>query len=89
MNKSILFGQIKKSLCNSMLHKDFHLVGATGIEPATSWSRTKRSSQAELRPEGFVIISAITGSVNPRLTPPPNLVKAKKREHGGCHDCGL
>ena len=26
-------------------------VGATGFEPATSWSRTKRSSQAELRPE--------------------------------------
>ena len=25
-------------------------VGATGFEPATSWSRTKRSSQAELRP---------------------------------------
>jgi integrase len=24
--------------------------GATGFEPATSWSRTKRSSQAELRP---------------------------------------
>src|SRR6516165_10352270 len=25
-------------------------VGATGFEPATSWSRTKRSSQAEPRP---------------------------------------
>ncbi len=25
-------------------------VGATGFEPATSWSRTKRSIQAELRP---------------------------------------
>lgn|GEM_PF-3760990 len=25
-------------------------IGATGFEPATSWSRTKRSSQAELRP---------------------------------------
>ena len=25
-------------------------VGATGFEPATSWSQTKRSSQAELRP---------------------------------------
>ena len=26
-------------------------VGATGFEPATSWSQTRRSSQAELRPE--------------------------------------
>jgi hypothetical protein len=25
-------------------------VGLTGFEPATSWSRTKRSSQAELQP---------------------------------------
>src|SRR5262245_29083241 len=25
-------------------------IGATGFEPATSWSQTKRSSQAELRP---------------------------------------
>ena len=27
------------------------MVGATGFEPAASWSQTKRSSQAELRPE--------------------------------------
>src|SRR5262245_2201142 len=27
------------------------LVGARGFEPPTSWSRTKRSSQAEPRPE--------------------------------------
>ena len=27
------------------------LVGATGFEPAASWSQTKRSSQAELRPD--------------------------------------
>src|SRR5580698_886049 len=26
------------------------MVGATGFEPATSWSQTTRSSQAELRP---------------------------------------
>jgi hypothetical protein len=31
----------------------FNHVGATGFEPATSWSRTKRSSQAELRPATF------------------------------------
>jgi hypothetical protein len=28
-------------------------VGAAGFEPATSWSRTKRSSQAEPRPVKF------------------------------------
>lgn len=28
----------------------FYLVGASGFEPPTSWSRTKRSSQAEPRP---------------------------------------
>ena len=27
------------------------LVGAVGFEPTTSWSRTRRSSQAEPRPE--------------------------------------
>ena len=27
-----------------------NLFGATGFEPATSWSRTKRSSQAEPHP---------------------------------------
>ena len=32
------------------------LVGVTGFEPATSWSQTKRSSQAELRPEGVMTI---------------------------------
>ena len=28
----------------------FNQIGATGFEPATSWSQTRRSSQAELRP---------------------------------------
>src|SRR5258706_12405916 len=28
------------------------MVGATGFEPATSWTQTTRSSQAELRSEG-------------------------------------
>src|SRR6185437_8501218 len=27
------------------------LIGATGFEPAAFWSQTRRSSQAELRPE--------------------------------------
>ena len=30
-----------------------HEVGVTGFEPATSWSQTRRSSQAEPHPEGF------------------------------------
>ena len=29
------------------------LVGASGFEPPTSWSRTRRSSQAEPRPEAY------------------------------------
>ena len=34
----------------SWIRRVFWIFGATGFEPATSWSRTKRSSQAELRP---------------------------------------
>ena len=30
-------------------------IGATGFEPATSWSQTRRSSQAELRPDERLI----------------------------------
>src|SRR5882724_11899837 len=30
------------------------MVGATGFEPATSWSQTKCSSQAELRSDNWV-----------------------------------
>ena len=33
------------------------LVGASGFEPPTSWSRTRRSSQAEPRPEHLYITS--------------------------------
>ncbi len=32
-------------------HDHFALVGVTGFEPATSWSQTRRSSQAEPHPE--------------------------------------
>ena len=28
------------------------VVGAKGFEPSTSWSRTRRASQAALRPDG-------------------------------------
>ncbi len=36
--------------CNSLQFQELQQVGMTGFEPATSWSRTKRSSQAELHP---------------------------------------
>ena len=31
------------------------MVGASGFEPPTSWSRTRRSSQAEPRPDVFAL----------------------------------
>lgn len=34
-------------------------VGVTGFEPATSWSRTKRSSQAEPHPESRQYLTEI------------------------------
>src|SRR5205823_3064240 len=36
-------------------------VGARGFEPPTSWSRTKRSSQAEPRPEMRRILAGLEG----------------------------
>jgi hypothetical protein len=36
---------------NSMKVKGFEVVGANGFEPSTSWSRTRRASQAALRPD--------------------------------------
>src|SRR5271169_4966721 len=32
------------------------MVGAKGFEPSTSWSRTRRASQAALRPESYCIL---------------------------------
>ena len=32
-----------------------HIIGVTGFEPATSWSQTRRSSQAEPHPDGVVL----------------------------------
>jgi hypothetical protein len=32
------------------------VVGANGFEPSTSWSRTRRASQAALRPESYFIL---------------------------------
>ena len=34
-----------------------HTVGVTGFEPATSWSQTRRSSQAEPHPDGVSFVS--------------------------------
>jgi hypothetical protein len=33
------------------------VVGAKGFEPSTSWSRTRRASQAALRPECYSILA--------------------------------
>src|SRR5262245_34577739 len=43
-----LLGKRLDRICKGF---DEVLIGATGFEPATSWSQTTRSSQAELRPE--------------------------------------
>jgi hypothetical protein len=32
------------------------VVGAKGFEPSTSWSRTRRASQAALRPESYFLL---------------------------------
>jgi hypothetical protein len=32
------------------------MVGAKGFEPSTSWSRTRRASQAALRPESYSML---------------------------------
>ena len=38
------------------------MVGAKGFEPSTSWSRTRRASQAALRPECYsVLLSSLRG----------------------------
>ena len=39
---------------------NYSQVGVTGFEPATSWSQTRRSSQAEPHPEGFVCVLSVT-----------------------------
>jgi hypothetical protein len=42
---------LPKGRINSVQLQQVRLVGASGFEPPTSWSRTRRSSQAEPRPE--------------------------------------
>jgi hypothetical protein len=41
------------------------MVGAKGFEPSTSWSRTRRASQAALRPDN----EALRGKDNTRRDP--------------------
>jgi hypothetical protein len=49
-----------------MRAKGFEVVGASGFEPPTSWSRTRRASQAALRPDRAYIVqqSALDRSGN-------------------------
>jgi hypothetical protein len=35
------------------MRQSFKVVGAKGFEPSTSWSRTRRASQAALRPDSY------------------------------------
>ena len=48
---------VSRKKVNSMQLQRVKLVGASGFEPPTSWSRTRRSSQAEPRPES----TSVTG----------------------------
>jgi hypothetical protein len=43
------------------------VVGAKGFEPSTSWSRTRRASQAALRPESYFMLAySLRGIANIR-----------------------
>ena len=43
--------RIKKDFQNRSLAVNQKKIGVTGFEPATSWSQTRRSSQAEPHPD--------------------------------------
>jgi hypothetical protein len=47
------------------------VVGAKGFEPSTSWSRTRRASQAALRPEYYasqlIVYPGFPGSATTRV----------------------
>ena len=51
-----------KLLC--VVFKD---VGVTGFEPATSWSQTRRSSQAEPHPVCWELVVSLSLSLNARV----------------------
>ena len=40
-----------------------HVVGVTGFEPATSWSQTRRSSQAEPHPDVFFMLRHLRDTI--------------------------
>ena len=40
-----------------------HIIGVTGFEPATSWSQTRRSSQAEPDPVVYLFVISVTTKV--------------------------
>jgi hypothetical protein len=59
----------------------WEVVGANGFEPSTSWSRTRRSSQAEPRPDCFGTNAVISG----RSLVPIDLADKSARSAGLSH----
>src|SRR5258708_21674773 len=53
------------------------LVGASGFEPPTSWSRTRRSSQAEPRPETSLRESLVYAGLPPGHNPHRHILKSR------------
>jgi hypothetical protein len=43
--------QVAREKCAEVVKSQRKMVGANGFEPSTSWSRTRRASQAALRPD--------------------------------------
>ena len=74
--------------------RPFPFLGATGFEPATSASRTQRSSQAELRPvirrrepaKNVILAVRHRGSTPKCLAPRRARVSSAKRELGLCRE---
>ena len=51
-----------------------HVVGVTGFEPATSWSQTRRSSQAEPHPVFFCRIAVVLPATQELLYGKPRIL---------------
>ena len=51
-----------------------HIIGVTGFEPATSWSQTRRSSQAEPHPVFFCRIAVILPATQELLYGKPRIL---------------
>ena len=45
------------------LHPHIYRIGVTGFEPATSWSQTRRSSQAEPHPDVFFMLRHLRDTI--------------------------